>query len=142
MIVRAVALLALFATVASAQALPKAAPAPPTYQPGVDVLDYDIAIELPDTGAFLRGDLALTLRKTATVTRLKLDLVDSLTVRNVEVNGHAVTTTHTGGKIDIPLDGAGDSMRVRVVYDGFVTDGLVVRKDAKGRWTWFGDNWP
>jgi aminopeptidase N len=28
------------------------------------------------------------------------------------------------------------------VYDGMVTDGLVVRKDAQGRWTWFGDNWP
>jgi aminopeptidase N len=27
-------------------------------------------------------------------------------------------------------------------YDGVVTDGLVVRKDARGRWTWFGDNWP
>jgi aminopeptidase N len=31
---------------------------------------------------------------------------------------------------------------VRVRYDGRVTDGLVVLKDAQGRWTWFGDNWP
>jgi aminopeptidase N len=33
-------------------------------------------------------------------------------------------------------------MSVRVRYDGVVTDGLIVRKDAQNRWTWFGDNWP
>src|SRR5258708_2022825 len=37
---------------------------------------------------------------------------------------------------------AGDSAKVRVIYEGAVTDGLVVQKDARGRWTWFGDNWP
>jgi aminopeptidase N len=116
--------------------------APPTYQPGIDVLDYDVTLELPDTGAFLRGDVTVTLRHLAATTRLKLDLVDALSVRSVEVGGRAVTASHANGKIDIPLDGTGDSVRVRVVYDGIVTDGLVVRKDARGRWTWFGDNWP
>ena len=116
--------------------------APPTYQPGIDVLDYDVALELPDTGAFLRGDVLLTVRRSAGVSRLRLDLVDALTVRSVEVGGRAVVATHSNGKIDIPLDSAGDSLRIRVVYDGMVSDGLVVRKDTKGRWTWFGDNWP
>jgi len=134
--------LALSATVAMAQSARPSASAPPTYQPGIDVLDYDAALELPDTGAFLRGDVTLTVRRSAGVARLRLDLVDSLTVRSVEVGGHAVAATHSNGKIDIPLDGPGDSLRVRVVYDGVVSDGLVVRKDAKGRWTWFGDNWP
>ena len=130
------ALWTCFAAVAIAQS------APPTYQPGIDILDYDVALELPDTGTFLRGDVTLTLRRSAGVARLRLDLVDSLAVRRVEVGGHTVTATHTNGKIDIPLDGTGDSLRVRVVYEGMVSDGLVVRKDAKGRWTWFGDNWP
>lgn len=141
---RRIAVLALPLIVASHSAfaqMPRPAVAP-TYQPGINVLDYDVALELPDTGAFLRGDVTLTLRRSAGVARLRLDLVDALAVRSVEVGGHAVAVTHSHGKIDIPLDGIGDSLRVRVVYDGMVSDGLVVRKDTKGRWTWFGDNWP
>jgi aminopeptidase N len=114
-----------------------------TYQPGTDVLDYDVRLQLPDTGAMLRGDVTLTLRRAPGVARLALDLVDSLTVRRVEVNGHPVNTSHAAGKIGVPLDGAhGDSLSVRVVYDGVVTDGLIARRDSRGRWTWFGDNWP
>ena len=133
---RSVALLPFLAVVAAAQSTP------PTYQPGVDVLNYDVALELPDTGAFIRGDVTLTVRRSHGVARLRLDLADSLAVRSVEVGGRAVAAPHSGGGIDIPLDGPGDSLRVRVVYDGVVTDGLVVRRDAKGRWSWFGDNWP
>ncbi len=128
------------AGVAHAQARPTAAP--PTYQPGIDVLDYDVTLELPDTGAFLRGDVIVTLRRAAGVARLKLDLVKALTVRSVTVGGQTVVAAHDADVIDIPLEAAGDSVRVRVVYDGPVSDGLVVRKDAQGRWTWFGDNWP
>jgi aminopeptidase N len=132
----------LVAAVATAQSTPPRASAPPTYQPGIDVLDYDVTLELPDTGAFLRGDITLTVRRSPGVSRLRLDLIDSLAVRSVEVGGRAVSASHTGGKIDIPLGDLGDSLRVRVIYDGMVSDGLVVRRDAKGRWTWFGDNWP
>ena len=142
MIRRAIVLLSLSATVAAAQGLSLRAAATPTYQPGIDVIDYGVALELPDTGTFLRGDVTVTMRRASGVSHLRLDLVDALTVRTVEVGGRTVTTSHSGGKIDVPLDGAADSLQVRVVYDGAVTDGLVVRKDAKGRWTWFGDNWP
>ena len=113
------------------------------YQPGIDVRDYDIRIELPDTGAFIRGDVTVTARRAAGVSTLRLDLVDALTVRGIEVNGRAVGPVHAKGKIEVPLGGVtGDSVSVRVRYDGRVTDGLVVLKDAQGRWTWFGDNWP
>ncbi len=122
--------------------MPSRAAAAPTYQPGIDVLDYDVAIELPDTGAFLRGDVTVSLRRAPGVSHLLLDLADPLSVRTVEVGGRVVTTSHSGGKIDVPLEGSADSLTVRVVYDGRVTDGLVVRRDAEGRWTWFGDNWP
>ncbi|MFL5606626.1 MAG: M1 family metallopeptidase, partial [Gemmatimonadaceae bacterium] len=111
--------------------------------PGIDVLDYDFRLELPDTGAFLRADVTLAVRRDSGVTSLKLDLVDRLTVRTVEVNGRAVTPRRPHDGIEIPLTGAtGDSMSVRVRYDGVVTDGLIARKDAQNRWTWFGDNWP
>lgn len=114
-----------------------------TYQPGIDVRDYDIHVELPDTGAFLRGDVTVTARRAAGVSTLRLDLVDALTVRGIEVNGRAVGPVHAQNRIEVPLGSVtGDSVSVRVRYDGFVSDGLVVLKDAQGRWTWFGDNWP
>jgi aminopeptidase N len=114
----------------------------PTYQPGIDVLDYDVHLELPDTGASLRGDVTVLARRSASVARLRLDLLDAMTVRAVELDGRPVAFGRAQNRIDIPLEGARDSMRVRVTYDGIVSDGLVVRKDAQGRWTWFGDNWP
>ena len=137
-----IALTALAGCTASAQVRPPAAAATPTYQPGIDVQDYAFTLELPDTGAFLRGDATVMLRRSLGVHALHLDLVDALTVRQVWVNDSEVTAAHRGGKIDIPLAGNGDTVRVRVLYDGIVSDGLVVKKDGAGRWTWFGDNWP
>ena len=142
MIRRAIVLLMFSTTAGAAQGTPPRAAATPTYQPGIDVLDYAVTLELPDSGAFLRGDVTVAVRRASGVTHLRLDLADQLTVRTVEVGGRSVNATHSGEKIDVPLDGAADSLKVRVVYDGTVTDGLVVRRDDKGRWTWFGDNWP
>jgi aminopeptidase N len=114
-----------------------------SYQPGVDVLDYDVTLDLPDTGAMLRGDVVITARRVPQVTTLRLDLVDGLAVRDVQVDGAPVHATRTHDRLDVPLASAGgDSLQVRVRYDGVVKDGLIVRKDARGRWTWFGDNWP
>jgi aminopeptidase N len=113
------------------------------YQPGIDVLDYDITLDLPDTGATIRGDVTVSARRAADVTTLRLDLVRGLAVRQVQVNGLAVRAERDGDAIVVPLGSAtSDSVRVRVRYDGLVKDGLIVRKDAHGRWTWFGDNWP
>jgi aminopeptidase N len=114
-----------------------------SYEPGVDVLDYDVHLELPDTGAFLRGDVTVTARRAPSLGSLRLDLVDWLAVRRVTVGGRAVRAVHDRGRLEVPLSATdGDTVRVRVVYDGVVRDGLVARKDARGRWTWFGDNWP
>jgi aminopeptidase N len=114
-----------------------------TYQPGIDVRDYDIRIDLPDTGSFIRGDVTVTVRRAPGVSTLTLDLVDALAIRGIEVNDRAIGPVHAHDRIDIPLGTvSGDSVSVRVRYDGRVTDGLVVLKDAQGRWTWFGDNWP
>ena len=139
---RILAVAALAGCAASAQGGPARAVGAPTYQPGIDVQDYAFTLELPDTGAFIRGDALVTLRRSGVVDALHLDLVDRLTVRRVMVNDSVVTAPHRDGRIDIPLTGVGETFRVRVVYDGVVTDGLVVRKSAAGRWTWFGDNWP
>ena len=113
------------------------------YQPGIDVLDYDVRLELPDTGAFLRGDVTVTARRDPGVRELRLDLVRTLAVRAVRVNGVAVAVRHVGDAVLVALpDGGSDTVRARVRYDGVVADGLIAQHDAAGRWTWFGDNWP
>ncbi len=127
----------LCAGVAGAQA------AEPSYQPGIDVLDYDVHLQLPDTGSTIEGDVTLSFRRSTGVTRLRLDLEHAMSVRLVQVGGRTVPVSRSRGRIDVPLASMrGDSGSVRVVYDGVVRDGLIVRKDARGRWTWFGDNWP
>ena len=138
-----VALMTFGARIARAQTSTSPETIGTAYQPGIDALDYDVRLVLPDTGALLRGDVTVSVRRAPAVARLRLDLFDVLRVRTVEVNGRAVRAPHARNRLDVPLTGvSGDSVRVRVVYDGPVSDGLVVRKDEKGRWTWFGDNWP
>ena len=141
-LLRFIALSTLAGCAASAQVGPSRSVAP-TYQPGIDVQDYAFTLELPDTGAFLRGDATLMVRRSAGVKALHLDLVDQLVVRQVLVNDRVVVAaTHVSNRLDIPLQDTAERVRVRVVYDGVVSDGLIAKKDVAGRWTWFGDNWP
>ncbi len=125
-----------------AQAVAEAPAAAHTYHPGIDVLDYELSIQLPDTGALIHGRAQLTLRRTAPVDTLRLDLLD-LQVDSVLVQGEAAPFRRTSDRILIPLpDPAGDELRVVVRYRGAPRDGLIIRTDAHGRWTGFGDNWP
>jgi aminopeptidase N len=118
------------------------------YRPGFDVLDYDLTLDLPDSGRSIRGAAVLTVRRTAPEAReagadtLTLDLV-RLQVASVAVNGRPVAFARTPEAIRVPLPaGQRDTLRVAVSYGGEVSDGLVIRTDAQGRWTAFGDNWP
>jgi aminopeptidase N len=113
------------------------------YRPGFHVRNYDIAIDVPDSGAKIRGDATLTIERTALRDTLVLDLLD-LTVARVAVNGRAATFRQTPESVIVVLPHAsvGDTTMVEVVYAGTVTDGLIVRRDSAGRWTYFGDNWP
>ena len=112
------------------------------YRPGIDVLDYAFVITLPDTGSHVRGDAMLTIRRTARVDTLVLDL-RGLRVTRVMLDERARRFRRTDSTLHIPLP-RGDSghYRIRVFYDGRVTDGLIARRDSAGRWTYFGDNWP
>jgi aminopeptidase N len=112
------------------------------YRPGIDVLDYNLAIDLPDTGAVIRGTALLTVRRTAPTDSLVLDLLE-LDVQRVTVDGKPARFTRTPASVAIPLPkGSGGTFRVAVQYGGAVKDGLIVRTDSAGRWTGFGDNWP
>ena len=114
------------------------------YRPGIDVLDYSLTIDLPDTGATIKGDAMLTVRRTARVDTLVLDLLQ-LNVQRVMVDDRARAFTRTDSSILIGLPRFRrdtGTFRVRVVYSGKVTDGLIARRDSAKRWTYFGDNWP
>jgi aminopeptidase N len=132
---RRIAILSLCATAAAAQD-------PLPYRPGVDVLDYALSIGLPDTGSVITGDATITVRRTARLDTLVLDL-RTLRVQRVTLDGRARTFVRTDSTILVPLPrGDSGTFRVRIVYGGAVTDGLIVRQDSLRRWTYFGDNWP
>ena len=114
------------------------------YRPAFDVADYALTIDLPDTGSTIHGVATLTLTKTSKSDSLPLDLLD-LHVNSVTVDGRAAqfTQSSTGVSIALPAKrGVGSEYVVAVDYSGVVTDGLIVRTDSAGRWTYFGDNWP
>ena len=114
------------------------------YRPAFDVSDYAITIDLPDTGATIHASATLSVTRTARADTLVLDLLD-LAVNHVTVDAHAVKFVRRPETIAIPLPakrGASPSYSVTVDYGGAVTDGLIVRVDSAGRWTYFGDNWP
>jgi aminopeptidase N len=121
---------------------PRPASSAMTYRPGIDVLDYAITLDLPDTGSTIRADAMLTVRRSARVDTLVLDL-RSLRVQRITLDGSTRRFARTDSTILIPLPrGDSGTYRVRVVYSGKVTDGLIARMDSARRWTYFGDNWP
>ena len=112
------------------------------YRPGIDVLSYELSLDLPATGNVISGFAALSVRHTTRVDTLVLDLV-RLTVDSVHVDGRRVAFSRTPDEIHIPyLPNGKFPVRVEVGYHGAVDDGLIVRTDSAGRWTGFGDNWP
>jgi len=114
---------------------------PRAYRPGVDVLDYAITLDIPDTSAVIQGDVVITLKRLARIDTLILDL-KLLKVAKVTVDDRQVTFGRTDSTILIPMPREEGTSKVRVTYSGAVSDGLIVRRDSAGRWTYFGDNWP
>ncbi len=138
---RAAAAAALVFTAIAARAHAQA-PTPHTYEPGIDVLDYDFTLDLPDTGRAFTGRAVISFRRTARVDTLRLDLV-KLRVDSVLLDARPVSFTRTDTRIDVPLpSGTGGRFSVTVRYGGAPDDGLIIRTDSAGRWTGFGDNWP
>lgn len=119
------------------------------YEPGFDALHYDVAITLPDTGTFIRGTTTADIRLIGTRRdTLVLDL-SGLRVSAVEA-GHpdhlaAVPFRQADGRIRIPVPAGvreGETLRVRVAYDGTPDDGLIIRPNVHGFRSAFADGWP
>jgi aminopeptidase N len=116
---------------------------PRPYRPAFDVVDYALTIDLPDTGSTIRANAVLSVARTGKSDTLTLDLLD-LAVDRVTVDGRLAKFTRTPETVAIPVPkkGNGAHYTVSIDYGGMVTDGLIVRMDSAGRWTYFGDNWP
>ena len=98
------------------------------YRPGFDVLDYLLTIDIPDTGAVIQGDAMITVRRVARLDTLVLDL-RHLAVSKVTVDDKPVKFGRTDSTIAVPLPrGDTSTWRVRVIYAGAVSDGLIDRR--------------
>jgi aminopeptidase N len=114
-----------------------------SYRPGFHVRNYDVTLDVPDSGATIHADATLTVERTSARDTLTLDLLDLAVVR-ATVDGRAVAFRQTpqGVSVVLPTARVGDTTMVEVEYGGTVADGLIARHDSAGRWTYFGDNWP
>jgi aminopeptidase N len=136
---------ALAAVALSAAALePTQAQKSRPYRPAFDVADYAITLDLPDTGSTIQANATITVARTERADTLRLDLLD-LDVTRVTVDGRAAAFARAADGIDVVLPQRRSTSATFVVgvdYGGAVKDGLIVRQDSAGRWTYFGDNWP
>ncbi len=130
--------LGLVLVAGSMDARPAAEASP--HHPGIDVLHYDLTIDLPARGHEIVGRAVITARRTDPADTLRLDLI-GLRVDTVLVNGAAVRFRRDSTRVHVPIARGDDSLEIAVRYRGAPADGLIIR-DTLGRWTAFGDNWP
>ncbi|MFN2398280.1 MAG: M1 family metallopeptidase [Gemmatimonadaceae bacterium] len=137
----AISLAILLATWPHASTTAQAQPPRNEYHRGIDVLHYELTLDLPDSGSVIEGRARLSVHRT-TADTLRLDLL-RLRVDSVLVNGVATRFARDSATLRIPLPArSNDTLTVAVRYGGKITDGFIVRTDSMGRWTGFGDNWP
>jgi len=119
--------------------------------PALDVLSYGFQLVLPDTGSAIAAQAVVVFRRAPWAPdTLALDLV-GWTVDSVGAHGHGGTTPYArlsyaydGARLAIalpPRESAAPE-NVSVFYHGTPRDGLIIRVDARGRRSAFGDNWP
>ncbi len=104
------------------------------------VVDYDLSLDLPESGRTIAGNATLTVQRIGAGDTLRLDLLD-LSVSRVRLDGTDVRFVRDSSSVKVAV-GARDRFTVSITYGGAVTDGLVIGTDSAGRWMAFGDNWP
>ena len=116
--------------------------------PGIDVLRYRFAVDLPRRGTEIDVRATLTVARERGVRELPLDLLAPMRVTDAEVGcarPRRVLAEHDGRVVRVPLPevrAARDTLCVTVRYAGAPRDGLIISTDSAGRWQAFGDNWP
>src|ERR1035437_6024597 len=106
------------------------------------VVDYDLALTLPDTGKRIEGLATLTVVRLGAADTLVLDLTEPK-VSRVWQGEKPVGFSQDAEHVRIPVGGVrGDTLKVRLEDAARVTDGLTLGTASAGRWVAFGDNWP
>jgi aminopeptidase N len=144
----AVVLVAAFAALGTAATVGQQ----PSEQSGPVVRSYLFSIELPDSGAEIRGVAVISTAFFGHGDTLRLDLVGmSVDSVNEVLSMRPLPFDYDGRALRIPLpeappDLASPPFRVvrdiRVVWHGIPRDGLIIQPNARGRWAAFGDDWP
>ena len=117
-------------------------------QPGVDAVHYVFRLTVEDTSNRIVGEATATLRLTAPVKEVVLDLTSEIDGKGMAVSavsaaGQPVSFRHAADRLHIPLKGAaGDQIAVVVTYSGVPAQGLRLIDNIHGERTIFSENWP
>ena len=111
---------------------------------GIDVLHYEIEIELPAAGDTIAGRAALLYEAVgADLEEVRLDLGGAMVVDSVTIDGRTAAFAHAGDRLTIRDPGTAPERRseATVWYRGAPADGLIVGESRHGRRAIFADNW-
>ncbi|MDX1624848.1 MAG: M1 family metallopeptidase [Gemmatimonadota bacterium] len=112
--------------------------------PGIDVLHYEIAVELPETGREVVGRTEILYEAVGdSLSKVRFDFA-GMAVDSVAVDGVAAPFRHAGGELVVETPGTAPGARseATVWYHGVPQHGLVVRRSKDGSLAAFADNWP
>ena len=112
-------------------------------QPGLDVLHYEIAIEIPAEGALIAGRTAVLYQAVVNdLSLVALDLGAAMVVDSVTVDGRPTEFARDGDRLTLQVStSAGGRAEAVVWYHGVPADGLIVGLDRHGGRSAFADNW-
>lgn len=117
----------------------------------IDILNYSFAISISDTTNSISGIATLTIGFTNETSSMELDLSNiksdgkGMIVDSVMFTECGIAWSHRNDKLVIKSDQiikAGLQGKVRIVYHGIPSDGLIISKNKFGGRTFFSDNWP
>ncbi|HET6616948.1 MAG TPA: M1 family metallopeptidase, partial [Gemmatimonadota bacterium] len=112
-------------------------------QAALDVLHYEIAIDIPAEGASVAGRTAVLYRAgIGGLNAVRLDLGAAMIVDSVSVDGASAPFERAGDRLVISAPAAADERREAVIwYHGDPADGLIIGVSRHGRRAIFADNW-
>lgn len=88
-------------------------------QYNLNVLHYDISIDLNSETKTIRGDVTITgTSKDKSLNLIILNFYENLKIIDVSVNGVSTPYKRAERNISIPYEAASDTFRVRVLYEG------------------------
>jgi aminopeptidase N len=133
-----------FAQVPGESAVPSLASDRYARRHGIDVLHYEIEIEVPAAGATIAGRTAVLYEAVgADLEEVRLDLGGAMAVDSVTIDGRTAAFGHEGDLLTIRYPGtaAGSRSEAVVWYRGAPADGLIVGNSRHGLRAIFADNW-